>query len=865
MDDDYLGPFDRFINKTGELDEDDREFLNYSTDSDHIDPCIEARYASIITASVPYIDIRIHGNIVKTLCDSGASYSIISSSLIRKLLGESWQRQLNVRGYLPRFELADGSFSSALGKITLPMEMQQNKIVQQRFYILDTQSDQSILGVDFFIRSGAVLDFAKMTIRFQKLNRVKNKSFQIATEVPTLRGAVSPVYLSQAITLQPGEEVTTTCFLAATDPVCQHERQYLRPTGIIDRGGKGTQLPHITATCVTRFGGEQHLAAMRIANLDTSPSRLEAGAVVGYFTPHSIITTDEKDATDYVPKDEVVNVLRTFDLSTFRGSDIKGSPSAEEDKEGKEDVHTTCNHDKRPFAAECTVCGYKMIGTPGEDVSGTSQGQVLDTSDRRESSTSPQRTPNPTAQTQQPAVAFSAQLDDYKVDPESQHFEDGIPKVLWPELKACEARLNRSDYENLLALLREFPDIFYHKGETLSTVKGVQARIHIPPGTIPTAVRQRRLNPHQRNIIIEYVKKMHQEDIIEPVVNSGGWNNALLLIRKGDGTWRACLDLRKVNSLTQPIVSSLPVMQDCLDAMSGSKVFTIVDCAQCFFQMELHPDDRNYTSFYAPIGNSQWRFKRAVMGAVNSQQAWINFANNMLGKLNWKSTVAYADDLATFSPDQATHLVHLRELFTKLREHKCVISAKKMQLARTEVCYVGLIVNEHGISTDPKSREAIRNLPLPRTLKELRRWLGLTGWWRRFIRNYARIVEPLRPLLQKGGFTKKFTDKQIKAFEKLRAACLKQPVLAHPQWDRGFTILSDGSPYGIGACLTQKTTKENSWQLHTSARASPPHKRLTANVRSRPWLCSVLSKSGTHILPVPASQPSLMPRPSNTS
>ena len=204
------------------------------------------------------------------------------------------------------------------------------------------------------------------------------------------------------------------------------------------------------------------------------------------------------------------------------------------------------------------------------------------------------------------------------------------------------------------------------------------------------------------------------------------------------------------------------------------------------------------------LPNRKVRLLPSTHGAVNSQQEWVNFTDTMLGELNWESTVAYSDDLSTFSPDFETHLIHLRQLFVRLRDHNVRISPKKMQLARSEVSYVGLIVNEHGVKTDPKSIDAIAKMELPATLKGLRRWLGVTGWWRKFIRHYARITDPLRTLLQKGKFTADFTPKQIEALKKLRTARTTAPILAHPRWDRPFTIFSDGSPTGVGAVLTQK-------------------------------------------------------------
>ena len=892
-----------FLDKEGPIDADDLAYLDDAGDRRcRPEPDMRARMASVVSASVPMIEISINKTDVRILCDSGASYSVMSTKTLRRISGENWERTVRRTGCLPRFELADGSFTRATGRVRLSLKIHPNtRGLQQSFYVISTEKEQAILGVDFFIRTGAVLNFAKKTLRFERLHGVRQRRFEIEQQARTLRGAMSPIYLLRKVQLEPGEEIATECFLADSDSLSG-----IRATGEVVEAGQGTKLRHMTIPCVTRFRKKSNTATVRIANVDTTASTLLPGTIVGYFTPKCVVCIHEQmsgtkvpQPSDYAPEDEVVQMLKRFDFSTFREAATKGTRAAANlgnirrpervvSTANNSDMSTVtqegtartflqsriCTHPNRTIAAVCTACGYKIQGTPAPR---TGQVQVLDNSEtaavgttiqdgrkttaakcaddsetaavkttiqdgrkttvarcREENEKTEEKKEQPTIQpmdltgedqeeepkrgdiqpmdltgddqeeeqdTEGLRIA-TAHFDDYLQN--NPHFTDGIPTKLWPEIEACRKRYSKERCEKLIELLRRFPEIFHHKGDRLSTVKGLQARIHIPKGTPPVAVRQRRLNPQQRNIIIEYVKKLRDQDIIEPVANSGGWNNALILVRKADNTWRTCLDLRATNALTQPIVSSLPVIQDCLDAMSGSKIFTIADCAQCFFQMELHPDDRNFTSFYAPVGASQWRFKRAVMGAVNSQQSWINFANGMLGELNWRSTVAYSDDLATFSEDFETHLKHLEELFIKLKEHRCVISPEKLQLARDKVCYVGLIISEHGIATDPSSTEAIRELPLPETLKELRRWLGLTGWWRKFIRNYARITHPLRPLLKKGQFTAKFSEEQKEAFETLRKACLSPPVLAHPRWDREFTIMSDGSPTGVGACLAQE-------------------------------------------------------------
>ena len=159
--------------------------------------------------------------------------------------------------------------------------------------------------------------------------------------------------------------------------------------------------------------------------------------------------------------------------------------------------------------------------------------------------------------------------------------------------------------------------------------------------------------------------------------NTEGWLNQMLFVKKGDGSLRPCLDLRAtINSLSRPLVSSLPHAQDCVDALGGSKYITIQDAKSAYWQLELHPDDIKYTSFSSPLGT--YAFTRAVMGWTSSQQEWINAMDTVLGGLQWESTIAFSDDLATFSDTFDEHLGHLRALWTRLREFGVTISPKKI-------------------------------------------------------------------------------------------------------------------------------------------------------------------------------------------
>ena len=882
------------------------------------------RAARMVTATVPMLPTIVGDQHIDVLADSGASYSIISATMAQRLRGPVWRQHLVTSGFQPRFEMADGRFSGSIGRLMLPIRFRHtDKPVQHSFFVLEALGPVAILGVNFFMRTGAVIDFAKQRIVFRRLHRVKAVPFQIKQGCVTARGAVCPVLLEHDLTLQPNESADTMGYLENADPLYGSFA-----TGIIE--GCGSDLRPITpvATCITKFN-KRARAPIRLLNGGNEVMRVAKGSLVGYFTPIPVVPKDDRYLSEHcqaltvLPQAQKTEVDATPGGTTPATEEKTAIDGAEPEKEAKAVIDLTeegtppreteakatkavrfAALPDRTVTSEPTRETRVGIGedgkirryltspevkdtgeTLGPNVRGTTRASIRHggtgiryarllpriegarladddetegarLADMRGNEDSPreetninrtfcmegfsddekEERPAGTAdslrereaepyrrrpQELQPAtewlhrhirapngrsfpVAASATVPpEEKKDQEQPDFIEGVPEEMWGELRACKQRVTEDQYRRLLTLVRRFADVFYQKGTPISTIKGVQIRINIPEGTKPVATRGRNLNPAQREVLIEYVKKLEKQGVVEHVHDTGGWLNQILFVKKPDGTLRPCIDMRRgANTLSRPLISTLPNMQDCVDCLSGAKYITIQDAKAAYFQMELHPDDRKYTAFSSPLGN--YVFKRAAMGFVSSQQEWINAMDTVLGDLQWKSTIAFSDDIATFSQNFDQHLNDLEALWTRLREFNVSVSPAKMQIARPEVSYVGYIVGQHGVSPDPQKLEAISLLEPPDSLKSLRSFLGITGYWRRFVKDYARIAEPLRPLLQKGKFTTRFSKEQLEAFEDLKSRCVNAPVLAHPRFDKQFTIMADGSPDGIGAVLLQE-------------------------------------------------------------
>ena len=210
------------------------------------------RAARLVTATVPMLPASIGGHFIDILMDSGASYSILSTGMVRSLVGDSWRRLLVTGGFQPRFELADGRFKCSVGSVRLPVKFRDtDKHVLHDFFVLDAPGPLAILGVNFFMRTGAIIDFAKQRVIFRRLNKVKAVPFRIQQAAATARGAVCPIFLAHDVTLQPNEQADTMGYLEEKDPLAGFPC-----TGIVDRCCKGMIEDHMTAQCVTKFNNQ---------------------------------------------------------------------------------------------------------------------------------------------------------------------------------------------------------------------------------------------------------------------------------------------------------------------------------------------------------------------------------------------------------------------------------------------------------------------------------------------------------------------------------------------------------------------------------------------------------------------------------
>ncbi|CAK9799160.1 Retrovirus-related Pol polyprotein from transposon 297 [Anthophora plagiata] len=292
---------------------------------------------------------------------------------------------------------------------------------------------------------------------------------------------------------------------------------------------------------------------------------------------------------------------------------------------------------------------------------------------------------------------------------------------------------------------------------------------------------------------------MESQGVIEK--SESPWSSPIVLVKKKDGSTRFCVDYRRLNSITKKDSYPLPRIEDTLDALVGSSWFSTVDLQSGYWQISMEEADREKTAFC--VGSGLWQFKVMPFGLCNAPATFERLMESVLRGLNWKVCLVYLDDVIIFGGHFAEELARLRQVFSRLRRAGLLMSPRKCSFFCRQVRYLGHIVTETGVKTDPEKVKAITEWPVPRNVTELRSFLGLCSYYRKFVRNFAGIAAPLHRLTEgKIGFS--WSQECQGAFRELKGRLTAAPVLVYPDSGKDFILDTDASNFAIGAVLSQE-------------------------------------------------------------
>ncbi|CAH8445461.1 unnamed protein product [Dicrocoelium dendriticum] len=378
----------------------------------------------------------------------------------------------------------------------------------------------------------------------------------------------------------------------------------------------------------------------------------------------------------------------------------------------------------------------------------------------------------------------------------TSHFQK---EVIEPIIGRTNVTTDNTD--QLISVLREFEEVFStadSPGRTNLVEHEIDTMSHRP-------IRQhaRRLPVHYEPQLGSMIKEMLDKRIIKP--SSSPWASPIVLVKKQDGTLRLCVDYRKLNEVTRKDSFPLPRIDATFDALHGSCWFSTLDLACGYWQVEVRPKDREKTAFTVP--NGLYEFETMPFGLVNAPATFQRLMQKALEGLTPGSCLIYLDDIIVYGRSIEEHNRRLRLVLDRLSLAGLKLRGPKCHFLLREVKYLGHIISHEGVRTDPAKCEKITSWPQPKTTAELRSFLGLASYYRRFIFNFAAISAPLHRLTEKG---RKFcwTNECQNAFAELKVHLTTPPILALPDTSPesgAFVLDTDASDEAIGAVLSQRT------------------------------------------------------------
>ena len=377
-----------------------------------------------------------------------------------------------------------------------------------------------------------------------------------------------------------------------------------------------------------------------------------------------------------------------------------------------------------------------------------------------------------------------------------------LPDHLQSLANEYEDRLKADERDMAGCLLSEFTDSFAKSKNDLSITSvdkhsmtmASQQRVKMGPGRLPLA---------KRKALKCELDQLLSLGVIEP--SSSSWASPVVLVTKKDGSLRLCVDYRKVNDLLIKDSYPLPRIDDSLDALSGAKWFSTLDLASGYWQVPMDPKDIDKTALTTPYG--LFHFKVMPFGLANAPATFERMMEQVLAGLHWEVCLIYLDDVIVFSRTFEEHIVRLHQVFSRIKGANLKLSPTKCRLFCHEVGYLGHIVSKDGVATDPKKIEAISSWPVPRTTKEVRSFVGLCSYYRRFVRGFADIARPLHRATEANREFYWSSECQ-EAFDKLKKALTTPPILAYPSEAGLFWLDTDASGSGVGAVLSQEQDGE---------------------------------------------------------
>ena len=376
---------------------------------------------------------------------------------------------------------------------------------------------------------------------------------------------------------------------------------------------------------------------------------------------------------------------------------------------------------------------------------------------------------------------------------------------LWEQLDITGAdSWMESQKLEIKQVFEEYSDVFTLNPLELGRTSLVKHTIKVVDPK-PFKERYRRIPPHQYEEVHKHLKEMEEIGAIRR--SNSPWASPVVLVKKKDGSLRFCVDLRKLNARIKDAYS-LPQIEELLDCLNGASIFTSLDLKSGYWQVELDDKSIPLTAFtVGPLGF--YECVQMPFGLTNAPATFQHLMESCLGEMHLNWCIIYLDDVIIFSKTPEEHVQRLWSVLQKLRAAGLKLKPSKCEFFKDRISYLGHIVSKDGVETDPKKIQVIVDWPVPKTMYDVRSFLGFSNYYRKFMYRYSQIAKPLNNLIL-GENTKKkkapvdWQKCHQEAFDKLKGLCSKAQILAYADYTKPFRVYTDASEIGLGAVISQK-------------------------------------------------------------